>query len=551
MRYFSAYSFLTNRASHLFKATFSFDIFSQKFSKKLSNVIAQAKNSVWLRNSILFLCLFAIPIGTIFIKDYVNDQIERSEIEHAAAKSLISSAEIYAQLLEGLKHKILLEKLYQNKEGMQKLLADVNALKAYAAADLGRVRGLRWVSSHLKAMGPYGDVHNFDLKFFLTFLRSLDQTPNVTQIISINKTVYLGVAIAEGADIIGYLLLPFPLEILLGAQSTIQLRTFQLSPELKVPALGIPLEEFIKNASAYFHIQKTMRWRTYGLENALTYSVFLLFACVVLFFKRKNDRKKAVELLRSKQKEYCLTNTLLAQQKVANLIIHRLHAINESIGDISHVFLETHGSATVFTEQEQMHFIRKVCDFSTNIEKKIIKNSNKEAIDIKEVITGCINFYGHRTSENHIEVKQDYGGVQPNLLSDKDAFTQLMMNLFHMALERTPEGGFILVRMNQLEEIHDGFLTVIIEDNGYSFSSTELKNYKKPSQPLFEEYFDLEWIGILELARHINGQVSLEKIAPVGNRIILRLHEQKAVEDESAYEKYAAENNIIRLFPGS
>jgi hypothetical protein len=198
-----------------------------------------------------------------------------------------------------------------------------------------------------------------------------------------------------------------------------------------------------------------------------------------------------------------------------------------------------------------MNFISKVCDFSADIEKKIIRSSTKEEIDIKEVMTNCINFYGHTLSENRIEVRQDYDGIQPSFILDKDAFTQLMMNLFHTALERTPESGFILVRMNEPEETNHALLTVIIEDNGYSFSSSELKTDKKPKQPLFDEYFDLEWEGVLELVQYLNGQVSLEKTSPVGNRIILNIYEQKAVEDEAAYEKYAAQNNIVRLFPGS
>jgi hypothetical protein len=76
-----------------------------------------------------------------------------------------------------------------------------------------------------------------------------------------------------------------------------------------------------------------MTWRIYGLENTLAYSLVLAFAWLFLFFKRKNYTKKAAELLQLKQNEYRLTNNILAQQKVANLIIRRLHNVNESIGD--------------------------------------------------------------------------------------------------------------------------------------------------------------------------------------------------------------------------
>ncbi|OJW55227.1 MAG: hypothetical protein BGO67_00530 [Alphaproteobacteria bacterium 41-28] len=545
-------SFLKNSALRLFKTVYSFDIFSQKFSKKLSSFILKAKNSVFLKNSLLFTCLATVPIGGVFLKDYVNDRIEMRGARHGVEKSLVSSAEHYAQLLYDLKNKILSEKLYRNEEGMHQLLADVNALKAYAIGpSVQRMRGIRWVSPHLKAIGLYGKVNNFNPKLFLPFLRSLDQTPNIIQIININKTIYLGMGISAGSDIIGYLLLSFPLETILDSQNVIKLRTFQLLPKLNIPALGVPFDEFIKMPFSYFQIDTTMKWRSYGIENGLAYSIFLAFALIFLFFKRKNDTKKEAELFQSKQKAYCLTNNLLAQQKAANLIIHRLHDVNESIGEISNVFLGTHSSTTVFTAQEQMNFIRKVCDFSSGIEKKIIKNEITETVDIKEVITGCINFYGHKLSEAHINVEQDYNIVQSGFVSDRDAFTQLMMNLFHMALERTPEHGNILITVKNSEADKNNCFIVKIEDNGYSFSSKELKNYKKQNQNIFEDYFDLEGERILELTRNINCQVSHEKNSPAGNRIILTIQEHNIVEDESSYEKYAAENNIIRLFPAS
>jgi hypothetical protein len=54
-----------------------------------------------------------------------------------------------------------------------------------------------------------------------------------------------------------------------------------------------------------------------------------------------------------------------------------------------------------------------------------------------------------------------------------------------------------------------------------------------------------------QLISSINSRISLEKISPVGNRVIFKIQEDNTVGDESAYEKYAAENNIIRLYPVS
>lgn len=558
MRYFGAFYnyFPVNKASHLFKALFSFEIFSHQFSRKLSNLIAQAKRSVFLQNFLLFVCLLVTPIGGVFVKDYVNDRLEAREIEETAQKSLIASAEPYAQMLNELKNKILSEKLYQNKKAMHQLLMDVNALQTYGESSFPRISGLQWISADLKAIGLYGEIRNFDPKLFLSFLRLLDKTPNTIQIININNAIYLWIGMAEGSDIIGYLLLPFPLDTLLNSENIVKLRTFLVVPKLNIPTLGVPLEEVIKNSSTYFQISIKNQWRAYGLQNVLAYSIFLIFAVAVLFFKRKNDAKKESEVFQLTKKTDCLTQNLLAQQKAANLILHRLHDINESIGEISNVFLESHSSTTIFTEQEQMNFIRKVCDFSADIEQKVIKKGSQEDVDLQEIITECLHFYGQKLFESHIGIKQEHDLSQSTFLTDRDAFTQLMLNLFHKALERTPEHGSILIRLTKPERVDEGLFVVTIKDNGYSFSSAELSQYKKPNQPLFEDYFDLEWGQVLELAKTLNCELSSEKVPlgkgyPYNNKITLIIHEQKTIEDESVYEKYAAQNNIIRLFPTS
>ena len=67
-------------------------------------------------------------MGGIFINDYVTDHVEMERIQNSVKKSLVSSAERYAETLYGLKNRILSENLYQNKESLRQLVADVNAL---------------------------------------------------------------------------------------------------------------------------------------------------------------------------------------------------------------------------------------------------------------------------------------------------------------------------------------------------------------------------------------------------------------------------------------
>ncbi|MBA3814524.1 MAG: hypothetical protein H0X26_08605 [Alphaproteobacteria bacterium] len=543
--------FLKNGIWAFLKVISPFQLPFQKISKKVSGFVVRAKKSAWFQNTLLIFCLSTVPMGAVFIKDYVNDQIEWSKAQRAVETSLISSTDRYAQFLDGLKNKILLEKLYENDQGLYQLLADVNVLKAYAAPPLQSMRGLQWISPHLKALGLYGDVHNFNPKLFLNFLRILDQSPNNIQIIKTNEETFFGMGIAEGKEIKGYLIIPFPLEKIMDSLNFLKFSTFQFSSHINLPFLGVPLEALTKTPFSYVQIDRKIGWINYGLKNATAYSVFLLFALIILLFKRKSDAKKEADVLQLQKKTQCLGHNLQAQHKAANLIIDRLHEVNGSIEEISNILLQTHSPSSVLSEQDRINFIRKIYDTSSALEKKIIQNSTQESIDLKQIITGCLQFYGSKLDEAQIYVEHAYDIFQSSFISDRDAFTQLMFNLFHRALERTPEKGKISITATKPETEKDGFFILTIEDSGYTFSSEEIKKFKQPNKPIFDDYFDLEWESILELARNINCRISVKKVSLIGNRIVLTIREHKTVDQEALYEKYAAENNIIRLFPPS
>jgi signal transduction histidine kinase len=490
-------------------------------------------------------------MGAVFVGDYVSDQTQLEKTTHAFENSVITSAEAYSQLFNDFKNKTLSEKLYLKPQKMKNLLASIHALRNYATeSPLQKMVGLRWVSPQLKVMGPYGAVANFDPKQFLTFFRSLDQMPNKILISKINDDTYLGLGIAEEGNTLGYLLVPFPLETIVLDPDSVHLRMFSLSLDLDLPLLGILLDSLKRKPFSVIQISKSFSWGVYFLENAVSYGFFILFAIIVLLFKRRYDTEQLVELSRSNKTTQCLKNNLQAQQKGANLIIDRLHEVQGSISELSTLLLDIRSSKEVLNEKEITKLMRKIYTVSTSVEKKIIRKANTDPVNIIEVIELCMNFYAYKIENSQIEIKTDFGTFLPPFISEKDAFIQLVLNIFNKAVEGTPEQGTLWMKVIVPEKKSEGILILAIESNGYAFSPETLRTFMRPNQTLFEDYFNLEWEEMVVFAKSIGCSISHQSLGSQGNRMTLEVYDIKKPppKKEMSFNKFTSANNIINLF---
>jgi hypothetical protein len=496
---------------------------------------------------VFFLCI--VPIIGLFVKDYVSDQLKIEKAQHTLEKSLISYAENHTQLFSQLRDKIFSEKLYDQGKELRHLFIDLDQLRAYSiSSSLITLTGLRWVTANLKAIGPYGDVQNFNPKNFLPFLRSLDQIPGVVQITNIDNQLFLGMGIGEKKDIKGYLLMPMSLEAINSQFHFTKLSLLQITSNMKLPPPAITLDELLKEPFSFFKIHKNISWSLYFAENFVAYVIFFLFALSLLILKKKKESKTVNKLAQSQKRILSLNESLIAQQKTANIMVTRLHDGITSIHEISKLLLEakTQSSSNVFNEKEYVNFVKKIYETSIALEKPIIKKKAHEPVDISETINQCLNFNSYKIDRDSIQIVKEYSSIKTSFTSDKESFYQLMLNLFHQALERIPEKGSVLIKMKESKGVKDCSYILTIEDNGYPFSQEELTSFREQKYSLFESYFDLEWKNILRLAQELKIKVSFENLAPLGNRITLHIYEYKVSKEEPS-----CGDNIIRLFPSS
>ncbi|MBP6952055.1 MAG: ATP-binding protein [Alphaproteobacteria bacterium] len=462
-------------------------------------------------------------------------------------KSLRSSIELYTKFFEDVGQKILLEKLHNDSKGLKELLTDVYALNTYTEQfPRGATTGIRWITADFKAIGRYGPLQNFNPNTFFPLIRSLEKMPNIIQVYKTQSQTYLGMGIGIAEDIKGYLLLPFFLRDIESQIPFLKTTTLKFSAELSLPQM-VSLSELYQNPLMFLKFHRKIEWFSYFSQNLLSYLIFFLFALTIFIFKKRLETKRANELFEAEKKLFSLNESFTIQQKTANFMIHHFQNTVGSITEISKILIETNEkpSSKVFDENEQLKLFKKIHEISSFLEGSIIKAKSKDEMDVIDIINKCIKFYSYKIEEEQINLKIECNIIKLNFKTDKNAFYQLMLNLIYKALERTPERGTILINMREPTKEEECLFIINIEDNGYFFTEEEIKNFKPINKSKSEKYFDLNWERIRTLAHSLSCHVSLERASPVGNRIIIYIHENKISQEE----EFSYADNIIKLFP--
>lgn len=187
---------------------------------------SRSKYFGYTKNFLFVFILCVIPILGVFIKDYITDQVSIANAYISLDKSLNMHTEEHRRLLHQLREKVLTEELYKDKSKMSHTLAELVLLESHSVrSPMNKLKGIRWITAGLKAIGLYGYVQNFNPNNFMGFLRVLEQEPNQIQMMKIENQMYLGMGIAEENEFKGYLLMPISFEGLKNGINSVLLST--------------------------------------------------------------------------------------------------------------------------------------------------------------------------------------------------------------------------------------------------------------------------------------------------------------------------------------
>lgn len=145
--------------------------------------------------------------------------------------------------------------------------------------------------------------------------------------------------------------------------------------------------------------------------------------------------------------------------------------------------------------------------------------------DIGEVVENVVSDYKHQIINSGFELKTNVPDNLPTISIDRDAISQVILNLLDNAVKYSTETKEISVEV----KTRDSFLTIEIADRGVGIPRAEQKK-------IFEKFYrvgdglvhDVKGSGLgLSLVKHIieahEGKITVESEAGKGSRFIIRL----------------------------
>lgn len=220
---------------------------------------------------------------------------------------------------------------------------------------------------------------------------------------------------------------------------------------------------------------------------------------------------------------------------------------SEFVSNVSHelktplalirMFGETLDSGIVTDEKERLKFysiIRKESERLTHLINNVldfsrmdagIKEYNFQETDLVEVVRNSLEAYKFQLSDNGFTIESDLPGETIVLKIDRDAISQVLINLLNNAVKYSDEQKYILVKVDR----NSTSAMVSVKDQGIGISKEELKK-------IFDKFYrvssartkEKRGSGLgLTLARHIveahGGTIEVNSEIGEGSKFTVRI----------------------------
>ncbi len=162
-----------------------------------------------------------------------------------------------------------------------------------------------------------------------------------------------------------------------------------------------------------------------------------------------------------------LNNPLTTVTGFVELVLQDMPLEDPRRADLEMVLKEAHRARNV---------VRRLLDFSRQSE------SVRDRLDLNDIITDVISLMRHLVHTSGIQLQVTLGESLPWVSVDRNQVKQVLVNLFHNALQSMPEGGSMLVATSVQKRDKRSWVTVSISDTGVGIPPQDL-------QRIFEPFF--------------------------------------------------------------
>ncbi len=211
-----------------------------------------------------------------------------------------------------------------------------------------------------------------------------------------------------------------------------------------------------------------------------------------------NNDLKLLSLV-SEQTALAIQNSLIHEEvkRLAHLkldfvsdISHELKSPLAIIRDSISMASEKIGSADIEKNRHLLDIASRNIDRLNRLLDSLLDLAKFEAgrasikrayLDIKQLITDCVEFIKPAASKKNIKIKTDFRITYSKIWADSDKMIQVINNLLTNAVKFTPEGGGIKVTLKQ----KDKNVLISVQDSGIGIK-------KKDLQKLFNKFERLD-----------------------------------------------------------
>jgi nitrogen-specific signal transduction histidine kinase len=268
-------------------------------------------------------------------------------------------------------------------------------------------------------------------------------------------------------------------------------------------------DENISSAVAEYHTEADRAWSKFTCEAEKLYShEFSEIEKII-----KNNEKEKNDVLGSIIHD--LKNPIGNIKQLVEYLINGSDLNDEEKNDFKMLILES--------AETSLGFITKLLD-STAIEQNAVMPKS-DTIDINEEIIKLIKFYKVQAGNKSIDVIFENKYTEKFFNTDKDAFLNILDNLFSNAIKFSPKNKSIYITLSK----DNGYLKTEIKDEGPGFSEEDreklFKQFSKLSaRPTGGEHSSGLGLSIVKkLVDSLNGTIECESEKGKGANMVVRI----------------------------